>query len=137
MALEANKKELVLSINVFNKPTELSGPKAWCQLILNLCFLRPGTFPSVPDMGVGIQDYEYEFIDSTISILNTKINDQVRTYLPDIPLESVKVKSVDGANGEKILMIVINLIDNGAIVTEVIAAEIKNKLINFEISWAN
>ena len=34
-------------------------------------------------------------------------------------------------------MIVINLIDNGKVVTSVVASEVTNKLIDFEISWNN
>ena len=30
MAIEANKKELGLGTNVFNKPVEYKGYKAWC-----------------------------------------------------------------------------------------------------------
>lgn len=136
MALESNKKELVLGTNVFSKPTELVGPKAWSQLILNLLFLRPGTYPSQPMMGVGIQDYEYEFLDDAISRLNSSINEQIRMYLPDIPLEGIEVKATD-YNGRKILFIVIKLYDDGSVVTAVVAAELKNHIIDFDISWAN
>ena len=73
MALEANKKELGLSTNVFNKATEYQGKTAWFQLILNLIFLRPGTYPSIPNMGVGLQDYEYEYIDDVKDNIRNKI----------------------------------------------------------------
>ena len=134
MAMEANKKELGLGTNVFNKPVEYKGYKAWCQLILNLLFLRPGTYPSIPTMGVGIQDYEYENLDDVKDNIQANINTQIKAFLPDIPLDSVELQSID-YNGRKILMIVINLIDNGQVVTSVVASEVTNKLIDFEISW--
>lgn len=135
MALESSKKELSLGINVFNKPTELSGPNAWSQLILNLLFLRPGTYPSQPSMGIGIQDYDYEFLDAAISKLDTEINSQIRIYLPDIPLDGVSVQSTI-YNGKTILMIVIQLVVNGGIVTSVVASEVSDKIIDFDVSWA-
>lgn len=134
MALEADKKELGLSTNVFNKATEYQGKTAWFQLILNLIFLRPGTYPSIPNMGVGIQDYEYEFLDDVKDNIQAAIQEQVKTFLPDIPLDSVEVSSVD-YNGKIIMLIAISLIDNGEIVTGAVASEVTNKLIDFDISW--
>ena len=134
MALEANKKELGLSTNVFNKATEYQGKTAWFQLILNLIFLRPGTYPSIPNMGVGIQDYEYEYIDDVKDNIRNKIEEQVNLFLPDVPLASVEVTSVE-YEGKTILLIVISLEDNGQIVTGAVASEVTNHLIDFEISW--
>nr|DAJ90339.1 MAG TPA: Baseplate wedge protein [Caudoviricetes sp.] len=134
MALEANKKELGLSTNVFNKATEYQGKTAWFQLILNLIFLRPGTYPSIPNMGVGLQDYEYEYIDDVKDNIRNKIEEQVKLFLPDVPLASVEVTSVD-YEGKTILLIVISLDDNGQIVTGAVASEITNRLIDFDISW--
>lgn len=134
MALEANKKELGLSTNVFNKATEYQGKTAWFQLILNLIFLRPGTYPSIPNMGVGLQDYEYEYIDDVKDNIRNKIEEQVNLFLPDVPLASVEVTSVE-YKGKTILLIVISLEDNGQIVTGAVASEVTNRLIDFEISW--
>ena len=134
MALEANKKELGLSTNVFNKATEYQGKTAWFQLILNLIFLRPGTYPSIPNMGVGLQDYEYEYIDDVKDNIRNKIEEQVNLFLPDVPLTSVEVTSVE-YEGKTILLIVISLEDKGQIVTGAVASEVTNHLIDFEISW--
>lgn len=134
MTLEANKKELGLSTNVFNKATEYQGKTAWFQLILNLIFLRPGTYPSIPNMGVGLQDYEYEYIDDVKDNIRNKIEEQVNLFLPDVPLASVEVTSVE-YEGKTILLIVISLEDNGQIVTGAVASEVTNHLIDFEISW--
>lgn len=135
MELEAHKKELGLGINVFNKPVEYQGKTAWFQLILNLLFLRPGTYPSIPSMGVGIQDYEYEYLDDVKDNIQASIQDQCKAFLPDVPLENVDIQSVD-YEGKKIMLIVITLNDNGESVTAAVASEFTNKLIDFEISWA-
>lgn len=132
--LESNKKELGLGVNVFNKAVEYKGKTAWFQLLLNLIFLRPGTYPSMPSMGVGIQDYDYEFIDDVKDNIRDAIDDQAKTFLPDVPLDNVEVQSVD-YNGHTILLITLSLNDNGQIVTGAVASEVTNKLIDFEISW--
>ena len=133
-SIEADKKELGIGTNVFNKPVEYKGKNAWFQLILNLIFLRPGTYPSMPTMGVGIQDYEYEYIDDVKDNIRNKIEEQVNLFLPDVPLASVEVTSVE-YEGKTILLIVISLEDNGQIVTGAVASEVTNHLIDFEISW--
>lgn len=132
---EPNKKELLLSTNVFNKPTELIGKDAWARLVLNLLFMRKGTFPSMPNMGVGIQDYQYEFLDTAISSLNFEIEDQINTYLPDLPVSSVNVTSTE-VDGQTILILVINFTDKGTVDSTVVAAAVSGmRLVDFEISW--
>ena len=88
---EHSKKELQMTINSFDRPTELTDVEAWAQLLLELVFLEPGTFPSLPGMGVGIHRYEYSEMDSAISDLSAKIMNQQQEYLPDIPLAGVDV----------------------------------------------
>lgn len=132
--MEYKKKELGLNTNVFGKAVEYKGKEAWFQLILNLLFLRPGTYPSIPTMGIGIQDYEYEFIDDIKDNLQINIQDQVKAFLPDVPLDSIDIQTVD-YDGHTILLITINLYDNGEIVTGAVASEVTNNLIDFEISW--
>lgn len=132
--LESQKKELLLSVNAFNKPTELVGSKAWAQLILGLIFLKPGTYPSIPDMGVGIQDYEYDFADSAAEILQTRISEQVSRYLPDIQVDGINVSTTQ-YQGRTIMMIAIQLVDDGQVKTYAVASEVTDRLIDFDISW--
>ena len=91
--LECDKLELQLGINSFDNPTQLSELKAWSQLMLNLIFLEKGTYPSLPDMGVGIQNYEYAFMDEAIPELTSEITRQQQTYLPEVPLNGVTIQS--------------------------------------------
>ena len=74
--MECNKVEPSLEINSFDKPKELSGVTAWSQLILNLLFLKPGTYPSMPEMGIGIETYQYDYLDETITELQAAIINQ-------------------------------------------------------------
>lgn len=131
---ETNKKELLLGLNLFQKPAELVGKDAWARLTLNLLFLRKGTYPSAPQMGVGIQDYDYEFLEEIISPLQEDIQAQMHTYLPSVPLTDVQVTSTE-FEGKPILVIGLGFYDNGAVKYSAVAAQVSNKLIDFEISW--
>lgn len=131
--LEANKKECVLGINSFDKPTELIGKNAWVQLVINLLFLKKGTYPSIPEMGIGIQYYEYEFIDEVKEKLEAEIKEQIRKYLPDIPIDSVILSTTESA-GTFILIIAITFVVNGASDSAVIASASSPNIINFAVN---
>lgn len=131
--LEAEKTELVLGTNSFNKIAEKSGTEAWCNLITTLLFMKKGTYPSDPNMGCDIQQYEFNFLDDVISEIESNITDQVRTYLSDIPLDSVTVSKDYSASGKPILLIILEFtLDEGSDFV-VVAATQSNNLINFEV----
>ena len=135
--LESNKKELQLSINSFDNPTELTGIKAWSQLILQLIFMQPGTYPSLPEMGVGIEDYQYDFMDDVLSQLAADIIQQQRTYLSDIPLTAVTVEPRD-VRGETIMLIMLTFDVERGEQTSVIAVNASPKsrhFLDFDVSW--
>lgn len=134
--LEYNKIEPVLEIDSFDKPKELSNVAAWSQLILNLLFLRPGTYPSLPEMGIGLDQYQYDFVDDAIAELNSAITSQQQKYLPDIPLEQVNVSKVE-QNGLQILVIQMYFRGtNGQIESSAVALDTsKRNFLNFEVSW--
>lgn len=131
--LESSKKELILGLNSFNKPGETIGKTAWIKLITYLMFMKKGTYPSCPTMGIGIQQYDYEFMDTAITNLQTDIQDQVSAYLPDVPLNSVSVESSD-VNGQKILLITLTFVDNGTTDSAVIATLAAPNIIDFEVA---
>ncbi len=136
--LESNKKELQLSINSFDNPTELTGIKAWSQLILQLIFMEPGTYPSLPEMGVGIENYQYDFLPDILSQLASSIIQQQRTYLSDVPLTGVTVEPRE-VNGEIIMLIQLTF-DAGRegeqnSVIAINASPKSRHFLDFDISW--
>lgn len=132
--LECEKKELLLGINAFDQPTETSGAKAWGNLVANLAFMSPGTIPSDPQMGGDIPKYEFRFIDDSKDEIEQNLRDQISTYLPDIPLDTVYVDTYTTDSGRVILLIkiIFNMEDNEDNVA-VIAAEKSNSIINFTV----
>lgn len=131
--LEAEKTELVLGINSFNKPAEKSGVEAWCKLITNLLFMAKGTYPTDPDMGCDIGQYEFAFIDDVISKIEASITEQVRKYLPDIPLDSVIVSKDTSDSGRPILLVLLQFTYDEKSDIAVVAAEKADNLINFKV----
>ena len=131
---ESEKTEQVLGVNVFDEPLELSGADAWANLVTNLIFMVPGTVPTDPEMGCYIQQYEYSFIDSVRDEISQKIMDQVRTYLPDIPLESISIDTRDSDTNGTILIIILEFVYDNTENISVVAAEKDNSgVINFAV----
>lgn len=133
MVLESNKKELVLGLNSFNAPAELTGKNAWINLILHLMFIKKGTYPSNPIIGIGIQTYDYQFIKDVIVKLQDDITNQVKTFLPEIPLDSVVVDTTE-VSGKVILLIIITFTIDGTTDVAVVASQTSNNIIDFEVS---
>ena len=134
MASESDKKELILGINSFDKPSEAIGVDAWAKLVTNLLFMKKGTYPSEPDMGIEIQKYEFDFIDDVKDDLEIEITEQINAYLPGIPLTTVSVRSTTSDSGKSILLIVLEFSYNGKLDSAVVAAENSANLINFKVA---
>jgi hypothetical protein len=131
--LESSKIELQFGLNSFDTPAENSGIKAWVRLISQLCFIVPGSYQSVPAMGIGIQNYDFSMIDNIQDDLEDKITEQVRTYLPDIPFDSVEIRRLSDTYPD-VLLILFNFTYDDKIETAVVAAQTNSvNGINFEI----
>lgn len=133
MLMESQKKESVLSVDVFGKPGALSGVEAWCDLIIRLICMTPGTYPSLPEMGVGLASYEYSTIESVIGQLTNEINQQVRTYLPDIPIDTITTKTQQWKQDTLLIFIIqFSQAKETLPIVSVVSYQVKN-IINFEV----
>lgn len=132
---EYNKAELGLALDSFDEPKKLYGIQAWVSLFLNLLFMRKGSFPSQPEMGIDIKSYEFEFMDNAIRELETNIATQVELYLPDIPLRNVTVREYSIPNRlDDIILIMATFVDDGKAYPVAITTDSSNKRIDFEVS---
>jgi len=130
---EFQKKELILGVNSFDQPSEVSGVNAWVKLITHLLFLQKGSFPSDPLMGIGIQTYDYRAIDDIAEDLQEDITIQIKTYLPDITFESAIVDKTVTPNGQTLLLVILNFeVEDGELETVAVAADTSKNIINFE-----
>lgn len=81
--------EHALSVNDFGQPLVLSNQDAIAVKLIELLLLKPGTYPTRPNMGVGlVENYRYSFFDQ-MDTLQSEIEDQIRTYLPEFQTTDV------------------------------------------------
>jgi len=93
---ECLKNEFFLSIDNFGTVSSYNELTALARLIQRLIIMQPMSYPDDPDMGVGITNYEFEFMDShTIGELNAKIRAQINKYIPNSNIGSVIVEVID------------------------------------------
>lgn len=136
MIAEQNKKELTLNVNPFNELSELSGKDAWIRMVLNLLFMRKGSYPSCPNMGVDIiSTYEFEFADNAIRKIQEDAMEQISTYLQGIPLTdiTINVKRLPKLN-KPVLIISLTFLHNEKRDISVVAVTERNNIIDFAIA---
>lgn len=104
-------KEFLIEIGDFDIPKELEGNLADANQIVNLLFLNPGTYPTAPEMGVGLELYRFDIWDTRLSAkINQKIRNQILQYLPHLAGALVEVTQSEG------VMLISIQINNEAIV---------------------
>lgn len=135
-ALESDKTELSLEIDSFDRPKELTKAAAWSQLILNVIFMKKGTYPSIPDLGIDIRQYDYEFMDVACDKLQADIAYQHQTYLPELPLVGVMVTSQQH-KGQPIMLVQLQFqVSKTETETTAIAINTsKRNFLDFDVSW--
>jgi len=106
------KKELLLGKNDFNQQDSRTDKSALAQTIQNLLFVEKGTYPNQPDIGVGIQNYQFEFLDNiTINRLNESIKYNIDRFIETDFNISNEVQALDSVYG-KVLAIYFSVSDN-------------------------
>lgn len=90
-------QELCLSIDDYSKPKVLYGMNAKTSRLLKLLYMKPGTFPSSPDMGINISSYKFELMNSEVTAkIQSKIESQVEQYLPELHITDIMVTPYKG-----------------------------------------
>jgi hypothetical protein len=100
------KDELLLAKSVFNTNAVRTKLEALAQVLQNIIIYEPGTFPNQPELGVGIENYQFEFLDDkTMTELKTNIDNQIQKFIPsDIKVEP-SIETLLNELGKKILVI--------------------------------
>lgn len=76
------RKELYLGQNIYGKQATLDDMEGMAQVIQNLIIVEQGTYPNTPNLGVGIENYLFELLDTeTISDIQSSISNQVSTFV--------------------------------------------------------
>lgn len=94
-------------LNNFNQAKYKNETETIANSIINLLFGRPGYFPSMPNLGINIQNTLYMFWDEIDElVIKAQIASQCsafREYIDDGSLDVVK----SSYNGEPLLLVVI------------------------------
>ena len=94
--------DAVLDVDEFTKPKVISTFQMCVNAILTLLFMKPGQYPSIPELGIDIEKYLHEYADDPNvpnEILN-KLYDQCNRLQLVVPL-TIDVyieKAQDGSN---------------------------------------
>lgn len=106
------KNELVLEENLFHNFDMRTDKFACAQCIQNLLITEKGTYPNQPLLGVGIENYLFEFCTETeISKLETEIKSQINTFIDtSYDVEFEIYKSTEG--GVTVLRLDFSITDN-------------------------
>jgi len=93
---ECLKNECFLQINDFGSVSMYGDLTALARLIQRLIIMHPMSYPDEPEMGVGIESYEFEFMDNiTLSELTDKIKNQIDKYIPNSFIGNILVDVID------------------------------------------
>jgi hypothetical protein len=86
---DQNLREILLDVNDYNTNEERKGLLALAQTVQNLVIHEPDTYPNMPGLGVGIENYQFELIDDeTINDLTDKVNSNIEKFIPtDVSIE--------------------------------------------------
>ena len=80
-------------VDDFNNPKVLSEAETIKNNILTLLFMKKGSYPSIPELGIGIQNTLYQFFDDIdTEELTNRIAAQCAEFIPSVNSGSLKVK---------------------------------------------
>jgi hypothetical protein len=96
-----------LELNDLHKPKVLSSFEMCINIILTLLMMKPGQYPSIPELGIDIESYLHEYADdkSIVDKIKSEINDQCnRLQLTGITVD-VSIDSTDPHTNALVIMI--------------------------------
>ncbi len=86
------KYEVDFGVNNFQQPKVLNAKDSIAQIILNLFMMRPGSMPSLPDIGINIGSYLYMLEgDVDLEEIKTKIFSQCTDLLSFLSIGDIKI----------------------------------------------
>ena len=88
-----------LELDAFNKPKVISSFEMAINAILTLLFMKPGQYPSVPELGIDIESYLHEYADDPKipSSIESKLRDQCNQLeLINLTFQCYFDKTVEG-----------------------------------------
>jgi hypothetical protein len=81
--MATNLLDCQMTLDDMNGIRSYSDELAVMLAVKNLLLGAPGNWPFDPDMGIDIEQYQFEFADSTsLNKIKRKVNSQINKYIP-------------------------------------------------------
>lgn len=93
--------DVLMDVDGYNKPKVISTFEMCINVILTLLKMRPGQYPSIPELGIDIEKYLHEYADdpNIPNEIRNKLYDQCnRLNVVNIDIEVYIDRAVDGTN---------------------------------------
>lgn len=125
-------------VDDFNRAKVYNETETLKNNILALLFMRPGSYQSIPKLGIGLQDYLYQFFDELdTDALSMQIAAQCQEFIPQIQNGNLKVlKTMDG-NTPVLLIVLPTVIEDKATGVAIAVAAKESGLISYNIQFDN
>lgn len=101
------KYDVALDYDSMYKPKILSSFESGINIVLTLLFMKPGQYPSIPELGLDIESYLFKYSDDKriINELKTKLEDQCNIVgLVGFDIE-ISVQTMSDGNDALIIII--------------------------------
>lgn len=93
--------DVLFDIDSTYKPKVISTFEMCINSILTLLFMKPGQYPSIPELGIDIESYLHEYADDSniVASIKNKLNDQCnRINIIGVEVDCYIDKTDDGTN---------------------------------------
>lgn len=128
-------KELDFRLDGFGEQQYLTEAMSSAKQILLLLFMRPGDYPSMPELGINIsKEIRYKDLDViTGGKLRQDIMNQIKTYSPNVGLEDLTIHSTN-YKGQFILIMDFQLVAEQTI-SIALTENRKRSIIDFKVEF--
>lgn len=127
-------KELDFDLDGFGEQKYLTEAQSAAKQILMLLFLRPGDYPSLPELGINIsKEIRYKYMDViTGGSLKERITTQVRKYCSNVDMTSLTIYSTK-YNEQYIVILDFELQAEKTIT--IALTHVSNSLLNYKVEF--
>lgn len=102
MSADPTKIEFIMRESDFKELDYVSGIQALAINIQTLFITEPGTYPSDPELGIGIRNFIHDILDqTTIGEIKRRAMAQIKKYIPSERIIDIKVEKIQTADDIK------------------------------------
>lgn len=81
--------DVLMDVDEFHKPKVISTFEMCCNAIVTLLMMKPGQYPSIPELGIDIEQYLFEYSDD--KSIPVKVKNQIMDQCNRLELTGIDV----------------------------------------------